>query len=160
VVSLSHAHSHAHLLLCSILPRAPYLPCSLENPSLQRTFGISPAFAAEHKGLSSVANFSAEDALAASRAQSELEEERADLDEDEEEEADDEQRGQGVSPGRASDGSFGTVNPLRAAAAPNEARPAYAAAGGTKISSIFDVLGGDDKHDIGLPNPYAAAAKK
>ena len=104
-----------------------------------------------------MANFSAEDALAASRAQSELEEERADLDEDEEEEEAD---GQGVSPGRASDGSFGTVNPLRAAAAPNEARAAYAAAGSTKISSIFDVLGGDDKHDIGLPNPYAAAAKK
>ena len=106
-----------------------------------------------------MANFSAEDALAASRAQSELEEERADLDEEEEEEAD-EQRGQGVSPGRASDGSFGTVNPLRAAAAPNEERAAYAAAGGTKISSIFDVLGGDDKHDIGLPNPYAASAAK
>jgi hypothetical protein len=124
---------------------------SLENPSLQRTFGISPAFAAEHKGLASVANFSAEDALAASRAQSELEEERADLDDDEEEAGD-----APSTPGRASDGSFGTVNPLRAAAAPNEARAAYAAAGGAKISSIFDVLGGDDKHDIGLPNPYAA----
>ena len=43
----------------------------LENPVLQRTFGISQAFAETHKGLAAVAHFSADDALDDAQAQAE-----------------------------------------------------------------------------------------
>jgi hypothetical protein len=84
----------------------------LESPSLQRTLGISAAFAAGHKSLAQVADFSSEDSLAASRALAEVDEEEHRFeDEDEREWTADEEEGRA-----AIETAFAVVNPLTAAA--------------------------------------------
>jgi uncharacterized membrane protein YgcG len=50
----------------------------LDNPAMQRMFGISQEFAATHKGLASVAAFTADDALEAAEAQANADVEEAD----------------------------------------------------------------------------------
>ena len=135
----------------------------LENPALQRTFGISPEFAASHKGLASVAHFSAEDALAASAREAEVaQEEEVDFDDEDEDEEQEQPAASAASPARTADGGFNIANPLRAAGIAAEAGVGEpkVVAGGKRIESIWDVLAGNDKTEIGIPNPYAAAASK
>jgi hypothetical protein len=133
----------------------------LENPALQRTFGISPAFAAANKGLAAVAHFSAEDALAAAAAEAEAEHVEHTFDDEDDDEDTSGSGGGGASPG--ADGGFAVSNPLRAAgvtADSAEVGEPKVVAGGARITSIWDVLGGNDKTNIGIPNPYSGGQRK